>query len=77
MMTISWTSKVRECVRAHTEQEQVIDTIRQDNEKANYWYRMSLLVIYGLILVLYVYMSYTVTSPLFPRTSSGSTPRAT
>ncbi|KAI3627473.1 hypothetical protein CBS14141_001474 [Malassezia furfur] len=25
------------------EQEQVIDTIRQDNEKANYWYRMSYL----------------------------------
>ena len=73
MMTMSWMSKVRECVRAHTEQEQVIDTIRQDNEKANYWYRMSLLVIYGLILVLYVYLSSTGTPALFLYTSSRRT----
>lgn len=77
MMTTLWMIKVREYVRAHTEQEQVIDTIRQDNEKANYWYRVSLLVIYGLILVLYVFITHTATSLLFLRMPLGSTPRAT
>ena len=39
---------------SHAEQEQVIDSIRESNEKSNYWYRAALLVIYALIVVLYV-----------------------
>ena len=35
------------------EQEQVIEQIRHDNHKANYIYRVGILVIYGLIFFLY------------------------
>lgn len=47
-----WTSQVRRM--SHTEQQQVIDSLRKTNEKSNHMYRAALVTIYALVFVLYV-----------------------